>query len=212
MSIPWNDDAALDRSRIRRNVRGVLGEVVRHAKAREVPTVAMVQAWHRGIYDGCPLPVAYYAGEIRDSDARFPELFGYEVMVGGQLAVLSSAVPGELAVFETRVQTVVPQLDAAIPAGKSALTVPELRSVVELAANVHGEWVRIHPFANGNGRAGRLWANWALVRYGLPTVVRTKPRPAGDAYALAARESMLGDHTVMVAVINRLVQSRLRGP
>jgi hypothetical protein len=42
----------------------------------------MAQQWHRDLYQGIDLPVAYYAGEIRDTDQRFPELFGYEVQVG----------------------------------------------------------------------------------------------------------------------------------
>lgn len=36
----------------------------------------------------------------------------------------------------------------------------------ELAAVVHGEWVRIHPYANGNGRIAGTWANWVATRYG----------------------------------------------
>jgi hypothetical protein len=121
-------------------------------------------------------------------------------------------VPSKLVAFESSVRRVVSQLDAVIPAGRVPASVPELRSVVELAATVHGEWVHIHPFANGNGRTARLWANWVLVRYGLPPIVRIKPRPAGDAYAIAAGESVKGNHQAMVGVIHRLVQNRLQQP
>ena len=51
--------------------------------------------------------------------------------------------------------------------------------MTDLAGGAHAEWVRIHPFANGNGRTARLWANYLLVRYGLIPVVRLRPRPEG---------------------------------
>jgi hypothetical protein len=35
----------------------------------------------------------------------------------------------------------------------------------------HTRWVEIHPFVNGNGRTARMWANWILVRYGVPAFV-----------------------------------------
>jgi hypothetical protein len=57
----------------------------------------------------------------------------------------------------------------------------------------------VHPFANGNGRIARVWANWAAMRYGLPPFVRLTPRPEGMAYAIGAHASMPGDHTVAVA-------------
>jgi Fic family protein len=37
-------------------------------------------------------------------------------------------------------------------------------------AALHCEFERIHPFRDGNGRAGRLVLNLLLLRYGLPTV------------------------------------------
>lgn len=74
--------------------------------------------------------------------------------------------------------------------------------VVELAAMAHGEWVRIHPFADGNGRTARMLGNWILVRYGLPPVLRLRPRPDSLEYARASQESMgAGDHGLMVRYI-----------
>lgn len=58
--------------------------------------------------------------------------------------------------------------------------------MLTLCAYAHGEWIRIHPFANGNGRTARLWANWCALRYGVPPFVKLKPRPEGDLYATAS--------------------------
>lgn len=46
---------------------------------------------------------------------------------------------------------------------------PEPR--IELIADVHAEFERIHPFIDGNGRAGRLLTNLLLVRLGYPPAI-----------------------------------------
>jgi hypothetical protein len=54
--------------------------------------------------------------------------------------------------------------------------------------------IRIHPFANGNGRTARIWANGLASRCSLPAFVGIRPRPNDALFAGAARRSMLGDH------------------
>jgi len=77
----------------------------------------------------------------------------------------------------------------------------------------HGEWARIHPFANGNGRTARLWANWCALRYGLPLFVRLRPRATGSLYAAAAADSMAGDHRATISLFAAWLEERLRtGP
>ena len=172
----------------------------------------MAQEWHRRIYKGVSLPVPYYAGEVRNSDARFPELYGYEVRVGRQRGVDSSVVPQQLADFEAAMKRAAAVLDLVIPRGGSLVDAAQLRSVLTLCAYAHGEWVRIHPFANGNGGTARLWANWCALRYGILPFVRLKPRPQGNLYATASALSMRGDHEPMVAVFaDMLVDRYLEG-
>lgn len=170
----------------------------------------MAQEWHRRIFDGVELPVPYYAGEVRDDDPLFPELIGYEVLVGRHRGVAASSVPAELELFEKSLRRAAIQLDAVISVGRTPADNAELRSVLTLCALTHGEWVRIHPFANGNGRTARLWANWCALRYGLPPFVRLRPRPVGDGYRQAAAESMQGDHRPMIGVFAVLLEDRLR--
>ncbi len=153
MPVPWNEDSLRFRPTLGRNLARVLNEIRREAPLRDVPTLAMAQAWHREVFLGIPLPVPYYAGEFRDSDPRFPELDGYEVRVGPNRGVASRLVPRQLREFESIVQEAVRVLDAAIPLS-SRPGKGQLRSTLSLCAHVHGEWIRIHPFANGNGRTG----------------------------------------------------------
>lgn len=170
----------------------------------------LAREWHREIFAGVELPVAYYAGEIRDDDRRFPELIGYEVRVGAEPGVASRDVPRELARFEERLRRAVAVLDPVIPVGEHPEEPGILGSVITLCALAHGEWARIHPFANGNGRIARLWANWSALRYGLPPFVRLRPRPEGFGYSRAAAESMRGDHRATVSLFAAWLDERLR--
>ncbi len=48
---------------------------------------------------------------------------------------------------------------------------------IELAANVHKEFVRIHPFVDGNGRTARLLMNFELMKKGyLPVIIKKENR------------------------------------
>ena len=210
MPVPWNDDPAGYDQRILDNIVDLLSEIAREADQRQAPSVPLAQEWHRRIYDGLKLPVDYYAGEVRDSDARYPELYGYEVAVGPFFGVSSAAVPLELASFEASAQAAVGALDGVIDVGTIPATTQELHGVLVLCANLHGEWVRIHPFANGNGRTARVWANWAALRYRLPPFVTTKPRP-GHPYGIAAMASMQGDHQPAVATFEQMFRQHLGG-
>jgi hypothetical protein len=130
------------------------------------------------------------------------------VPLGPAPGARSADVPRELVSFEERLQAAIGPVDAAIPVGAPPATARELSGVITLCATLHGEWARIHPFANGNGRTARLWANWAALRFGLPPFVTIKPRP-GDPYGMAAVASMQGDHSVAVAVFSQLLHDAL---
>jgi len=209
LPIPWNTDDPSDTRQILDNARHVMTQAAAHARERNTPTVALARQWHLAFFDKCSLPVPYYAGEIRDSDPRYPELIDYEVRVGTHDAVPARDVVDELDVFEEHMQIAVGAIDSQLPAGVTPHIPGMLGSVLTLAASAHGEWVRIHPFANGNGRIGRVWGNWVLIRYGLPAVLRLRPRPAGDPYAQAALHSMSGDHQPMIGVLNTMIQRRI---
>jgi fido (protein-threonine AMPylation protein) len=208
MPTPWNEDPQGSEQQILVNAAEVLRQIAAAAGDRDEPSVAAAQNWHRRMYAGVALPIPYYAGEPRDSDKNFPELQGYEVEVGRFPGTPSAQVPGALADFEVGARRAAAPLDQAIPVGMRPSQGEELSAVVTLCAILHGEWVRIHPFANGNGRTARLWANWAALRYGLPPFVTVKPRP-GAPYAVAAMASMSGDHRVPAAVFHEMLRAHL---
>ncbi len=209
MPTAWEDSPGFE-SLIEANVRRVLTDIARSSDRREKPTIAQAKRWHRDLYEGLPRPFDYYAGEVRDSDPRFPDLIGYEIDVGGIPGTPSALVPAALEQFEERAQAAVARLDEAIPlsAAPHALSAAQLHGVLTLCAFLHGEWVRVHPFANGNGRTARMWANWAALRYGLPPFVTIKPRP-DQPYGAAAMASMRGEHRVTLAVFAQMLRDCL---
>ena len=211
MPVACDDDPPGSAPTIAASIAHLLVELAATVGAREAPTVAMALDWHRRVYDGVALPVDYYAGNVRDSDAALPELCGYEVAVGGRPGVASAEVPDALAHFEEVARATVATVDGLVAAGEPPRDFDALRAVMNLCAGLHGEWVRIHPFANGNGRTARLWANWAALRYGFSAFVGLRPRPEGIGYALAAYASMGRDHSVMVGVLLQMLDERLRG-
>lgn len=195
--LDWNHDDPADLPRIQSNIANLSSTFVTQAHGRAFPTASDVRAWHGAIYAGCAVPVAAYVGHFR-GDPAVPELLDYEVGLGPlqpdglpeNVGLWAVDVPGEVSTFIRRLCAALAVLDAQLPVGLRPTTVDELDAVVSLVALVHGEWVRLHPFANGNGRTARLLAAWLALRYELPIFVTLKPRPTDVAYARAAAASM----------------------
>jgi Fic family protein len=99
-------------------------------------------------------------------------------------------------------------LDGLIEPGQE-ISADALAAVIDLCAWAHAEWVRIHPFANGNGRTARLWANFIAMRYGLPPFARLRPRP-DDGYGAASAAAMEGDWRPTLQVFRLLLRDALR--
>lgn len=178
-----------DSPELAENLRRVLDDVVRHAQQREPFTLADIRRWHADILRGLELPDPRFAGSFR-GDPDIDSLRNYEVCVGSNRGAPADRVARELADLERAIAASIDQLDALIPIGDAPPGEDTLDAVIDLCAVVHAHWVRIHPFANGNGRAARLLANWIALRYGLPPFVRLRPRPGGDHYAFAGHMAM----------------------
>jgi fido (protein-threonine AMPylation protein) len=168
------------------------------------PSAEMVKAWHKEMFDGIA-PISDYVGQFRDKDLTSYCLQDYEVEVGGIPGTDSSRVLTEVDSFFKKFNTKLNSLEATFPTGRSRPpTLSDISGVVELTAWAHGEWVRIHPFANGNGRTARLIANYVLVRFGFGPALIIRPRP-DQPYGKGARASMLRDHRLMEDLIWKLL-------
>jgi cell filamentation protein, protein adenylyltransferase len=81
------------------------------------------------------------------------------------------------------------------------------RPIPEELGRVHNEFERIHPFLDGNGRAGRLVLNLVLVRLGYPPVVIFKRQR--NAYLAAMQRADAGDYGALGELIARAMHDNL---
>jgi hypothetical protein len=190
----WDEDSKQSRD----NLLQTLSSIRDDAFQRIMPTVEAARRWHISIMDGLTTPAKEYVGRFRGE----PGLENIEIEVGGELGVISDQVEEELRVFEEKLLKMVALLDRDIQPDQD-MTADHVAAAIDLCAWVHAEWIRIHPFANGNGRMARLWANSMAMRYGLPPFVRLRPRPDGG-YGAAANAAMR-DHWRSTVPVFRLM-------
>ena len=64
------------------------------------------------------------------------------------------------------------------------------RDLLDMLADTHSQFIEIHPFDDGNGRAGRLITSWQCLRAGVPVVI--VPVSARDLYLEAMSQAAGG--------------------
>jgi len=197
----WDDDSP----QLRENLAQVLNEIAGGAESRETPSVEWARRWQSLFMHNLDVPDAHYVGAFRGQAG----LENVQVRVGANYGVPSAKVAEELQHFETTLKNLVAELDALVPASQEA-DADQIAAILDLCAWAHAEWLRIHPFANGNGRTARLWANSLAMRYGLPPFVRLRPRP-NSGYGDAGAQAMLGDWKPTAIVFRRLLDDLLGG-
>jgi Fic/DOC family protein len=189
-----------DSPQLRRNLASVGDAIGDSANRRDKPSLDLVREWHRQAMNGLDVPDTAYVGRFRGEPGVH-----VDVSIGAAEGVAYQKVKAQLEDFERRMQSAVAALDGHYPDG-AQLDTDAIAAVAELAGWAHAEWVRIHPFANGNGRTARMWANFLLQRFGLPPVMRLRPRPQGD-YTAAGARAMAGDWRPTVTLILRMLSA-----
>jgi Fic/DOC family len=194
-----------DSPELRRNLAGLLKSIQKDVLNRKPPTVETARLWQieimRDLKADDPKYVRAFRGEAG--------LENVQVHVNGVFGVAAPEVDNALREFEQRLQSVVAHLDELVAPG-AVPNVDQIAVIVEVCAWAHAEWVRIHPFANGNGRTARIWANSLAGRYGLPPFVRLRPRPDGD-YDRASNSAMRGDWESTVPVFHQMLELKYSG-
>lgn len=159
----------------------VPGAIVTITEVRRIHTVAMQPVW-----DVAPHPLAgpdEGPGSFRRHDiAPFP---------GGMTPPSWAQVDADMASWVEQA---------------AALT-PRTPDFPERVARLHADFERIHPFLDGNGRAGRLTLNLVLVRLGYPpAIVYTSQR---RAYLAALRRADAGDPGALGELLARAILDNL---
>ena len=157
------------------------GRVLTLAEVREIHRAAMAPVW-----DVAPHPDAIAKeapGSYRRHDIQpFP---------GGMVPVTWPLVEAELSEWEDEVNSLDGE-DLMFP---------------EALAEVHCRFEQIHPFLDGNGRAGRLILNLILVRLGYPPVVIYKRDRS--RYLKALRQADSGSVSPLGEMLARAVLGSL---
>jgi hypothetical protein len=203
----WDDDGP----QLQANLAQVLTYARDHARRRAKPALSDALSWHRDMMRGLTIPPKTCAGYPPENlVGRFRGMRGleiYDVGIGDKACVGSHSVADALLSFQDELQRRVGALDALIgpEATEQDLSANQLREILTLCAWAHCEWIRIHPFANGNGRTARIWANYLAMRYALPPFVQLRPRP-GREYEAASAAAMDGHWRETFRVFLRMYQ------
>ena len=196
----WDEDS----EQLRANLHRVLSDIRQDSLRRVKPTVEAARDWHSDSLRQLTSPGPQNVGRFRGE----PGLEGCEAAIGHYDGVVADQVAKELKAFEEKLQKTVEALDQRIQPGQD-MSADNVAAVINLCAWVHSSWVRIHPFANGNGRTARLWANCIAMRYGLPPFVRLRPRPDGG-YGDAAEAAMERQWEPMATVFRNMYREAIR--
>jgi Fic family protein len=188
-----------------RNLQELGRLITADAAARRPVSSEAIRKWQAIIMRGLDAhgePSGAYRGE--------PGLEDLNVEVGGHPGALAERVAAELAEFDRTLAEQLDELDRTIQPGDlgDRLTADIVNAVIILCAWAHGEWVRIHPFPNGNGRTARILVNCLALRYGVPAFMRVRPRPA-SAYVWVARQAMERKWTAAIPLFIRLYEAAL---
>ncbi|HSS51457.1 MAG TPA: Fic family protein [Thermoanaerobaculia bacterium] len=143
----WDDDTPWLRS----NLAKVFARVRDEALRREPLTIEVARRWQFDLMQGLVPPDPKLVGRFRGEAG----LENYNVKIGDLSGVRASDISAELAKFDRKLGLAIAELDRLIKPGQD-LTADDLAAILSLSAWAHSEWVRIHPFANGNGRTARL--------------------------------------------------------
>jgi Fic family protein len=197
----WDQDSP----ELRKNLRIVLLGIREDAQQRQPLTLDTIRDWHRSAMLGLTVPQKKWLGHFRGETG----LKRLEVSIGKHSGTPADKVATELDELLNRLSRILTRMDTAI-APSADLTADQLEAVLQVTAWAHSEWVRIHPFANGNGRTARLLANAIALRYGLPPFIRLRPRP-NHGYNNAAEASMRGDHRPLALAFRRMLNTVLSG-
>lgn len=199
----WDDDVASERADA--NLAKLAVSIPSESnELRSPPTPSLARDWHREMLagviirdpEGVPIHEDAYRGGFRGDPN--PAIADYEVTAAGLPTTRACDVADEIRQMMAALERRVSYLDdLAARADPSTLAADFVEQVLDTAAWLHCEWVRVHPFVNGNGRTARMWVLWLCGRYGLPQLLALRPRP-NMGYNAASQLGVTGDHSFLL--------------
>lgn len=141
--------------RLAQNLAAIYADFDAGGYQQDPYSIELFCEWHQRLFDG----VRDHAGNYRTPD------FGPETLTfGPNRSIHRDFVPRELIAHCADANRLVQEAQARA----SELDIHLIREAVRIAAYVHADLIRIHPFIDGNGRVGRLVLDWILLNFGFP--------------------------------------------
>ena len=167
--------------------------VVRFRSA--MPNESIVRDFHRQLFRST-VPLAYYAGNFRQQDFRRPCL-AQNVRVG---SVLGKPFQEVLSSIDSLFAQITVALRSFEKSWNDLSVSDRAARFATLVGIAVGEFIRIHPFLNGNGRTSRFIWEGLFYRLGLPPQYAVIRRP-GAPYDQVMGQAMLGNFGPIIAVV-----------
>jgi hypothetical protein len=134
----------------------------------------------------------YYAGHYRGEELRCLKHYTVGIKSDPMVGYDPQLVLGEMSLLETTIRDAIVALDAFVASGRKPVAC--LIQIVKVAARVFELFLRIHPYANGNGHMGRLIVCALFGRYGFWMSRWTvEPRPKDPPYSSAIAQYRRGN-------------------
>ena len=164
----------------------------------------IIELWHYILFHQF-VPLAYYAGYHRRDDPDRPCL-GINVKVNGMPGSAFLQVRRDLTELFGRVRATIVEFELSWHIYSQTERAKRLSI---LLGYLVGQFVKIHPFINGNGHVSRmLWA-WGLSRFNVSVQARICPRP-DPPYSNLMKKSMEGDFMpLMIYILRHLLENPL---
>lgn len=162
-----------------RRVSEVLADLVRGRLDTRRILLNTRPVHHRIFIELTPTEYPYFAGHYRGEAFRCLRHYVVTVPNDPRVGIPPAAVAYWMYELQSIVQTGIDALDADLTLSRR----DRLRYLVVLACRVFEFFLRIHPYANGNGHAGRFMVWCVLGRYGhWPRRWSVEPRPPDPPY------------------------------
>ena len=161
--------------------------IISACKQRYILRHGDIKNYHSKVFKKV-VPLDYYAGNYRSIDSQKPCL-AVDVHVNGVFGESHVTVPTSMANLSSEIHTLILRTDEYL---KHTVSPTErAQAVAQLGAAAMGNFIRIHPFVNGNGRMARMLANFVFKRYGYRMPFgQAQIRPPELEYASASAASM----------------------
>ena len=154
----------IEKLRLTRN----LFEISRSIRATDSKTkdysISLICSWHKSLFDG----VRDHAGRYRTTD------YGEERLTfGSHRSVAREDVSVELNKHISVTNNLLAQLQEL---DEKITPLQFVEECIKAALYLHAEFIKIHPFRDGNGRVGRLIITFILSKFDLPPLAIEIPR------------------------------------